>query len=169
MSSYKQLTYEQRCQIEVLKRSGFSQESIGQAVGASQSAISRELSRNQGERGYRHRQAHMRATERRKATVSTTKMKPSLLVVIDVKLGQHWSPEQICGWLLEDRGQGISNESIYRYVWADKKRGGVLHTCLRRRGKRYLDFPGFARHFLAGKNSLLQISLERRLQYDYAV
>ena len=137
MSSYKQLTYEQRCQIEVLKRSGFSQEAIGQAVGTSQSAISRELSRNQGERGYRHRQAHLRATERRKAAVSTTKMKPSLLAMIDVKLGQHWSPEQISGWLLEDRDQGISHESIYRYVWADKKGGGVLHTCLRRRGRRY--------------------------------
>ena len=32
-----------------------------------------------------------------------------------------------------------------------------------------LDFPEFTRHFLAGKNSLLQISLEKHLQYDYAV
>ena len=137
MSSYKQLTYEQRCQIEVLNRSGFSQEAIGHAVGTSQSAISRELSRNQGKRGYRHRQAHIRAIQRRKAAASATKMKPGLLAVIDVKLGQHWSPEQISGWLLEDRDQGISHESIYRYVWADKKRGGVLHTYLRRRGRHY--------------------------------
>lgn len=137
MSSYKQLTYEQRCQIEVLKRSGFSQKSIGHAVGVSQSAISRELSRNQGQRGYRHRQAHIMATGRREAAVSATKMKPWLLAVIDVKLSLHWSPEQISGWLLEDRGLCISHESIYRYVWADKKRGGALHTYLRRRGKRY--------------------------------
>ena len=137
MSSYKQLTSEQRCQIEVLKRSGFSQQSIGQAIGASQSAISRELSRNQGQRGYRHRQAHIMATESRMAAVSTTKMKPALLAIIDAKLKLHWSPEQISGWLLEEREQGISHEGIYRYVWADKKGGGVLHTCLRRRGRRY--------------------------------
>ena len=128
MSGYKQLTYEQRCQIEVLKKSGFSQESIGQAVGASQSAISRELSRNRGGRGYRHRQAHMRATERRKGTVSATKMKSSLRAVIDVKLGLHWSPEQISGWSLADRNQSISHESIYRHVWVDKKAGGAKGT-----------------------------------------
>jgi IS30 family transposase len=64
-------------------------------------------------------------------------MKPSLLAMIDVKLSLHWSPEQISGWLREDRDQGISHESIYRYVWADKKGGGVLHTRLRRRGRRY--------------------------------
>jgi len=81
MSSYKQLTYEQRCQIEVLKRSGFSQKSIGHAVGVRQSAISRELSRNQGQRGYRHRQAHIMPTGRREAAVSATKMKPWLLVI----------------------------------------------------------------------------------------
>lgn len=68
MGSYKQLTCEQRCQIEVLKRSGFSQQSIGRAIEASQSAISRELSRNQGEGGYR--QARIRATGRRMAAVS---------------------------------------------------------------------------------------------------
>ena len=32
-----------------------------------------------------------------------------------------------------------------------------------------VDFPAFTRHFLAWKNSLLQISLEKCLQYDYAV
>ena len=29
MSSYKQLTYKQRCQIEALNKSGFSQQAIG--------------------------------------------------------------------------------------------------------------------------------------------
>jgi len=32
-----------------------------------------------------------------------------------------------------------------------------------------VDFPAFARHFLAWRNSLLQISLEKRLQCDYVV
>ena len=137
MSNYKQLTYEQRCQIEALKRSELSQEAIGLAVGTSQSSISRELSRNQGERGYRHRQAQIKASERRKAAVMVIKMKPQLLQLINEKLSLYWSPEQISGWLLEEQDQCISHESIYRYVWANKKTGGVLHTYLRRRGRRY--------------------------------
>jgi transposase, IS30 family len=137
MSSYKQLTYAQRCQIEVLKKSGFSQQSIGDAVGASQPTISRELRRNTGERGYRHRQAQRKRCERRDDAVSATKMKPAVLALIAQKLHQHWSPEQISGWLLEEQEQCLSHESIYLHVWADKRAGGVLHSFLRRRGKRY--------------------------------
>ena len=74
MSSYKQLTYEQRCQIDVLKKSGFSQQRIADAVGSDQSTISRELARNTGQRGYRHRQAHMKACERREQAVQASKM-----------------------------------------------------------------------------------------------
>ncbi|MCU7921324.1 MAG: helix-turn-helix domain-containing protein [Candidatus Thiodiazotropha sp. (ex Dulcina madagascariensis)] len=51
MSDYKQLSYEQRCQIEVLKKSGMTQQEIADAVGTSQSSISRELKRNTGQRG----------------------------------------------------------------------------------------------------------------------
>jgi IS30 family transposase len=39
--------YEQRCQIEVLKNSGFSQQRIADAVDSDQSAISKELPRPQ--------------------------------------------------------------------------------------------------------------------------
>jgi IS30 family transposase len=74
MSSYKQLTYEQRCQIEVLKKSGFSQQSIADAVGSDQSTISRDLTRNTGLRGYRHRQAQMRTNKRREQAVRPSKM-----------------------------------------------------------------------------------------------
>jgi len=137
MSSYKQLTYEQRCQIDVLNNSGFGQQDIADAVGANQSSISRELKRNTGERGYRHQQAQRMTCERRRDAVSATKMKPATLAVIAQKLHQCWSPEQISGWLLEEQEQCLSHESIYQHIWADKKAGGALHSFLRRRGKRY--------------------------------
>ncbi|WP_139015434.1 helix-turn-helix domain-containing protein, partial [Pseudoalteromonas sp. TB64] len=54
MRHYKQLTYAQRCQIAVLKKSGFTQQTIAELTNLSQSTISRELSRNTGKRGYRH-------------------------------------------------------------------------------------------------------------------
>ncbi|MCW4188055.1 MAG: helix-turn-helix domain-containing protein [Candidatus Thiodiazotropha lotti] len=46
MSNYNQLTYEQRCQIEALTKSGFNQQAIAGATGVDQSTISRELNGN---------------------------------------------------------------------------------------------------------------------------
>ena len=48
----KHLTYEQRCQLAVLRRDGLTQAAIAAAIGISQSAVSRELHRNGGRRGY---------------------------------------------------------------------------------------------------------------------
>jgi IS30 family transposase len=45
MSNYKKLTYEQRCQIETLKKSKMTQQEIANVIGVSQSTISRELKR----------------------------------------------------------------------------------------------------------------------------
>jgi IS30 family transposase len=137
MSDYKQLTYEQRCQIEVLKKSGFSQQRIADAVGSDQSTISRELARNTGQRGYRHRQAQLKANERREQTIKPRKMTAVMIALIDAKLLQYWSPEQISGWLELERDKHLSHESIYRRVWADKNVGGDLYRYLRRRGKKY--------------------------------
>lgn len=134
---YSQLTYEQRCQISVLMKSGLSQKKIGEAIGVSQSTISRELARNRGERGYRHKQAQEKAMQRRKEATKPTKMTPAMIRTIESKLRVEWSPEQISGWLLQEREQLISHESIYLHIWADKQAGGDLYTYLRRQGKKY--------------------------------
>ena len=56
---------------------------------------------------------------------------------IEAKLRQmRWSPEQISGWLSE-QGIKLSHERIYQMIWDDKRDGGNLWRCLRRRGKRY--------------------------------
>ena len=51
--AYKQLTDEQRYQIEALKREGFTQAAIAQSIGTSPSTISRELRRNSDSKGGR--------------------------------------------------------------------------------------------------------------------
>lgn len=56
---------------------------------------------------------------------------------IEAKLRQDWSPEQVSGWMLEDRETLISHESIYLHVWKNKREGGDLYTHLRRQGKKY--------------------------------
>ena len=65
MSTYQQLTSEQRYQISALKRIGHSQTEIAKELEVHKSTVSRELSRNTGERGYRPKQAHEKARERR--------------------------------------------------------------------------------------------------------
>lgn len=137
MRIYKQLTYEQRCQIEVLNKSGMSQQEIADTVGTSQSTISRELRRNCSQRGYRHKRAQELADERRHRVTKALKMTESMIEVVEHKLCEKWSPEQISGWLLEERGEHLSHERIYQHVWADKAAGGELYTHLRRQGKKY--------------------------------
>ena len=52
-------------------------------------------------------------------------------------LSDYLSPEQISGRLRLKLGIEISHETIYRYIWDDKKRGGELYKYLRSRGKPY--------------------------------
>jgi IS30 family transposase len=58
MKGYKQLTKIQRYQIESLKKAGMLQKDMALIIGVSASALSRELSRNTGKRGYRPEQAN---------------------------------------------------------------------------------------------------------------
>ena len=137
MRHYQQLAYDQRCQISALKERGCSQREIAESIGVSQSTVSRELARNTGFRGYRHKQAQNRANKRRKEAAVATKMTLQMITLIELKIRLEWSPEQISGWLLEEREELISHETIYLHVWADKKAGGDLYTYLRRQGKKY--------------------------------
>ena len=87
---YRHLSYEQRCQIYALKKSGESQSSISQQLGVHKSTISRELKRNKGKRGYRYKQAQSYATERRHAASAVArKLTPDLLDLIEEKLCEH--------------------------------------------------------------------------------
>jgi len=135
--SYEQLTYEQRCQIYVLNKSDMTQQDIADAIGVTQPTISRELRRNIGERGYRHKQAQKMSDDRRMPAVKAIKMTPEVIKLIESKLRLKWSPEQILGWLLEERGELHSYETIYVHIWADKVSGGNLFNYLRRKGKAY--------------------------------
>ena len=83
MKHYQQLTYEQRCQIYLLKQEDYSQQATADAIGVSQPTISRELRRNSGERGYRYKQAQKKSSVRRQQAVNTLKMTPANVVLIE--------------------------------------------------------------------------------------
>lgn len=134
---YQHLTYEARCQIYALKSSGFTQKAIASSLNVSPSSICRELKRNCGKKGYRYKQAQEKSESRRhKASSKPTTMTAWMIKVIDTKLAEKWSPEQISG-VLKASGHPVSHESIYRHVWSDKRSGGTLFKHLRRKGKKY--------------------------------
>ena len=84
---YLHLTCEQRCQIYALLQSGHSQAHIARQIGVDPSTISRELVRNTGARGYRFKQAHEKASQRREeASDKPRKMTPDLVELIEEKL-----------------------------------------------------------------------------------
>jgi len=56
---------------------------------------------------------------------------------IRAKLKQDWSPEQISGRMKLDIGVSIVHETIYRYIYSNKKNGGKLYTYLRHKNKKY--------------------------------
>jgi transposase, IS30 family len=136
---YQHLTYEQRYLICVLKKRGETHKQIAPAVGCCVRTLQRELKRNTGKRGYRPKQAHHLATSRkRQPKPHLQKMTPALIALITGKLNRQWSPEQISGWLKREHPQwAVSHESLYQYVWHNKKEGGFLYLHLRRYGKKY--------------------------------
>ena len=137
MSTYRRVTYEDRCQIYALSKGGTIQESIASVLGVSQSTVSRELRRNRGQRGYRFKQAEAKAQARQAIRSKPRKLTGSVRRKVEAKLRQmRWSPEQISGWL-RDQGIKLSHERIYQMIWQDKRDGGNLWRSLRRRGKRY--------------------------------
>ncbi len=60
--------------------------------------------------------------------------------VVEAKLAETWSPEQISGHFKANGQAGVSHEAIYQRIYADKRRGGTLHRtlrCQKTRKKRY--------------------------------
>lgn len=138
MSTYTQLTQEQRYQIYALKKMGHTPSETAKVIEVHKSTVSRELKRNQGQKGYRPQQAHRAALLRRQK--AKPKISGPTWALVKKLLRQDWSPEQISGRLKSERSVCISHEWIYQYVLKDKHKGGSLYQhlrCRRERRKRY--------------------------------
>ncbi len=133
---YRHLTFDERCQIYALRKSGLSNGAIARQLGRHPATISREIRRNGGGRGYRQGQAWRKATERRSEASSVPgKLTEERWAKVVAKLEEGWSPEQVSGRLrLEDPGM-VGRQRIYDLVRADHRDGGTLFGHLRRRGK----------------------------------
>jgi IS30 family transposase len=140
---YKHLTEDERYQIDDMRREGFNQGAIALALNRSPSTLSRELRRNIGDRGWRPRQAQLKATERLGVRGSANVKRASDAAWIYAKKhlqSDQWSPEQIAGRLVLEGLEPISHETIYQRILDDKNADGTLYThlrCKKKRKKRY--------------------------------
>ena len=136
-SGYHHLTYDQRCQISALRRNGQPIAVIAAQLGRHPSTLYRELARNTGGGGYRQLQAQRWAEARRgQASSRPRKMTPERWAIVEQRLREQWSPEQIAGRLSQQGDLQVSATWIYQYIRADRKAGGELYRNLRQRGKK---------------------------------
>ena len=132
--TYQHLSQTERYQIYILMKDGKTQSQIAQLMDRHKSTISRELARNTGNRGYRPRQACLLAQERSLGSRNATQITIAEWGKTVDCLLEKWSPVQIANQV------GISHETIYRHVYADKAAGGSLYQqlrCQKKRKKRY--------------------------------
>lgn len=106
--------------LAALLRAGHSQKECAEQIGVSAGTISRELAKNGGMKGYKALDAENRKKDRRgeaNARFAKIRTKGWLISCIIRNLKNHRSPEQIAGALKRSRGETVSHESIYIWIY----------------------------------------------------
>ncbi len=136
---YKQLTLKERYHISTLLKRGWKQKEIAESIGVHPSTISRELQRNRDTftKEYSYDFAHSRSQSRQCSKAKYTVITSKIETYIKSKLKEDWSPEQIAGRMKRDKDFTVSHETIYRYIYYNKSRGGRLYKHLRHKNKKY--------------------------------
>lgn len=133
---YKQLTSEQRYTISILFQKGMTRKSIAEAIGVSNSTITRELRRNGSSHGtYHYDWAHRQAMKRRRKSVGNRSVSQATKnKAIRLLVKEQWSPVQISASLALS-GIRISHETIYKIIREDKMNRGSLYKSCRHKLK----------------------------------
>lgn len=153
---YKQLTPEERYTISSYRKTGLSVSLIAQEMDRHRSTIYREVKRHLRQGAYRPSWAVTRALTKRSKARRGFQYSYEELQMVERLLWCKWSPEQISGSLKQSGSMSISHETIYKYIWWDKSKGGKLYKYLRqsskKRRKRYRAYD--SRGLLAGKRHI---------------
>lgn len=137
---YTHLTYEERIILITLKQQGLSVREIAKHLGRHFSTLYRELNRNRCsgvDTAYRSFRANRRAIARRRRSRRNKHYTEADFIPIRRLIRQKLSPEQIIGYMRK-KGlirRNMSHETIYQYIWRDKKNGGNLWIHLRQSSK----------------------------------
>jgi len=163
--NYKQLTEGDRYTLAALKRQGLSFTKIAAAMNRHRSTIYREVNRNtcwHQDGSYRPIKAQRRTRARRRRSRRNQHFTSQDYKEVRQLIRKDWSPEQISGHLKKEGKRCFSHETIYQYIWRDKRNGGTLWKHLRcaqkRRRKRYNAYDSRGR--LADKRNIAERPIE---------
>ncbi len=118
-------------QIYALMKAGHRQADIAVLLGRHPSTVGRELARNRGGRGYRPKQAHALAFSRARAARAHPRISVRQWAGVSALIRRDWSPEQIADRARIEGTLAISHETIYQFLYAEKRAGGILWRHLR--------------------------------------
>jgi IS30 family transposase len=171
--SYRQITFAERYTLGLLRQQELAPAAIARVLGRHRSTVGREVRRNRANSDgtYRPQLADWYARGRRSRSRRNRRFTAADWARVVALVREDWSPEQIAGWLRRRRILAISHETIYRYIWADKRAGGQLYTHLRgarkQCRKRYGAYDSRGR--LAGKRPITArpSAAERRSRFGH--
>lgn len=155
--TYRQLSLLERQRISTLRQLGMSCGQIAKILERNRTTISREIRRNRCNDGrYRVEKADSRSRTRRRLSIRNLRLSIPDLQYLEIKLSEHWSPQQIA-----EHGKwygilDVSHETIYRHIRQNKFMGGTLWRHLRtaRKQKRKRYRAKDSRGKLQGKRSI---------------
>lgn len=145
--SYQHFTQDDRNEISILLKKGYSQEDIAYALGKNHSSVNREINRNSVCGVYDSRNAQTKSEVRRfesKYQCMKVVECSKLAEYIEIHLKyDHWTPEEIAGrWNIEnqDKNKGItvniSAPSIYKYLYSAYGQHLCKYLCSKRYTKK---------------------------------
>ena len=133
---------------------------MAEHLGRHRSTLYREVKRNQSAHDgcYRPSHAVQKARGRQKTSRRNRRYGRAEFAPVEALLREELSPQQIVGRRRRQGRAVMSHETIYRWIWRDKRCGGMLWKHLRgarkRRRKRYGRYDSRGR--LAGKRLIEQ-------------
>lgn len=112
-------------------KAGLTQKEIADQLNRNPSAISRELKRNLGLRGYRPAQLQRFRDNRKRNAHKAIKLTDEVVCWIKKLLHQELSPQQVVDYLDKHKDVSLHHETIYQLIYKEKASGGNLHQHLR--------------------------------------
>ena len=135
----KHLTSDQRYEISAFLKAGLNKSQIAEQLHVHKSTISREIRRNgySRYRVYKPKIAQARAEYRWLHRKLPRRFKEDVKETARKLLEKGFSPEQIVGYCRKHGIKMVSHETLYQWIWWDKKHKGMLYKNLRQRGRRH--------------------------------
>ena len=157
---YHRLSTEERYEIAAMRRQHVGMTKMAEHLGRHRSTMYREVKRNRSGHDGHYRPTHAveKASGRKRRSRRNWLYGPTEFGPIETLIRRGFSPEQVVGRSKLEGQAVMSHETIYRWIWTDKRCGGTLWRNLRgarkQRRKRYGRYDSRGR--LAGKKPIEQ-------------